>query len=193
MAGLSAWRLLVFTGLIFAGDLSVGLASDDVLWPETPIRIDRSKQHYPRLPAVQTAIDRRILIDVPSRIVVIDSARFSANNITYQIADIRGVQPKRLCVNSVDGGRWGCGRMGAILISNLVRGKRLLCDSAARGAVTVLQRCASGKKDVAEEILSRGYGQVSETSPLAKIQSDARKAGAGLWRNPRCIQDFENC
>jgi hypothetical protein len=172
--------------------ISSGHAEENILWPQTPIRIDKSKQHYQRLPAVQVAIDRRTWLVVPPRIMVLDSARFSADGKVYHIADIQPIQPKRLCA-SADGGRWGCGRIGAILLGNLVRDKKLLCDIVPGDKEIVLNRCASANKDVAQEILTHGFGRVSDDSPLVAFQLDGQKIGAGLWRNPDCKLDFDKC
>lgn len=167
-------------------------ADDDALWTRVPTRIDRSKQHFERLPAVTTAIDRRAWLVVPPRIMVLDSARFTADGKTYHIADIRPVNAKRLC-KSIDGGRWGCGRMGSILLGNLVRDKRLLCDVAAGEKETVLNNCLSGKTNVAREILSRGFGWVDTSSPLIGFQLEGQAKAAGLWRNPDCKLDVARC
>jgi endonuclease YncB( thermonuclease family) len=172
--------------------ISLGHAAEDILWSQNPIRIDKSKQHYQRLPAIQVAIDRRTWLVVPPRIMVLDSARFIADGKIYHIADIHPVQPKRLC-KSMQGGRWGCGRIAAILLGNLVRDKKLLCDVISGGKEVVLNRCASGNKDVAGEILSKGFGRVNDDSPLLPFQAESRKNGNGLWRDPNCKLDFDKC
>jgi len=133
-------------------------AEDDVLWPQKPVRIDRSKQHYERLPALQESIDRRTWLVVPSRITINDSAAFTFDGTTYRIGNIHPISTKRMCTNP-DGTKWTCGRMAAILLNNLVRGKRLLCNRTEAGKVTVLSDCQSGTKRVAAEIIERGLGR----------------------------------
>jgi endonuclease YncB( thermonuclease family) len=169
----------------FAGD-------DDVLWPQNPIRIDRSKQHYERLPPAQQAIDTRIWVMVPDRIQVLDSARFSFGGRPYRIAGVRPVSLTRIC-RDVDVGRWSCGRMAGIFLGNLVRGKRLLCDVAAGAKETVLTRCQTATKDLAVEIVANGYGRADTDGLLTSTEELARSKRAGLWRNPDCVLDFDHC
>jgi endonuclease YncB( thermonuclease family) len=192
MAGRSPLFSIAAAGFFILSGGAPGAAEENNLWPQTPVRIDRSKQHYERLPAVQVAIDRRTWFIVPPRIMVLDSARFSADGKIYHISDIRPVQPKRLC-DSIGGGKWGCGRLAAILLGNLVRGRKLLCTVVPGEKETVLERCGSGNKDVAAEILTKGFGHVGEGSPLAAFQAEGQKTGAGLWRNPDCKLDFDHC
>lgn len=167
-------------------------ADDDNLWPRHPIRIDRSKQHYERLPALQPAIDTRVWIKVPDRIKVIDSVRFSFEGKLYRIANVHPVEMKRICRDS-DAGRWPCGRMAAIFLGNLVRGKRLLCDVAAGEKETVLGRCQSGMRNLASEIVASGFGRADGDGALATIEELARTNRSGLWRNPACVTDFDHC
>lgn len=192
MAGRSPFLFITiacFASLFLA---SFGAAEEDVLWPQNPIHIDRSKQHYERLPAVKVAIDRRTWLRIPPRIRLLDSAHFMAEGTIYHIADIHPVLSKRTC-KRMEGGRWTCGRMGVILLSNLVFGKRLLCDVVPGEKETVLNNCLSGRKNIAREILTRGFGRVDENSPLMPFQVEAQKAAAGLWRNPDCRLDFDRC
>lgn len=185
--------MLCMLALVLLQPVSHAAAADEeILWTQVPTRIDRSKQRFERLPAVKTAIDRRNWIVIPARIVVLDSARFSVDGKIYHIGDIHPVRSKRLC-KAVEGGLWGCGRMGAVLLGNLVRDKRLLCDIVPGEKETVLTNCLSGKADVAREILSRGFGRVNENSPLISFQRDGQTKKAGMWRNPDCLVDFDHC
>jgi hypothetical protein len=171
-------RQFLLTCVLFVSGLpaAYGQDADDQIWTTKPTRIDRARQHFERLPAVVTAHDARRWLVVPERIKVLDSATFSFGDGVYAIANIRPVRPKRLC-QSVEGGRWACGRMASIFLGNLVRGKRLLCDLAQTGDRVALSHCVIGSRDVA-----------------AAIEADAQKAAAkGLWRNPKCVADFDNC
>ena len=174
--------------------LSVGAAAagDDVLWPQNPIRIDRSKQHYERLPPLRQAIDKRIWVLVPQRITVIDGGGFSFEGKSFRIGLIHPISVKRIC-NNRDGTRWTCGRMAAILLSNLVRGKRLLCDIAPGPKATTLNDCQSGAKNIAAEIISNGLARTDAAGLLQTAQDLARKKRTGLWRNPDCAIDFDHC
>eukprot|EP01035_Chromulina_nebulosa_P045684 gene45684-61867_t len=72
-------------------------AGDEVLWPQQPVHIDRSRQHFERLPASQAPIDTRVWITVPDRIKILDSASFSIRDQVYRFAGIHPVALKRLC------------------------------------------------------------------------------------------------
>lgn len=167
--------------------------SDAPIWTTEPTPIDRSKQSYERLPAKTVARDSRIWIVVPQRITVLDNRSFKAGETTYELADIRAIKPKRLCV-SIEGGRWPCGRMASIHLGNLVRGKRMLCDVEQGEERLSLSRCVIGARDVAAAIIRQGYGMALRDDALLSVQAEAQKLKAkGLWRNPKCAADFDSC
>ncbi|MDB5555722.1 MAG: hypothetical protein JWL86_5706 [Rhizobium sp.] len=170
-----------------------GHGEDAPLWTEYPTRIDRSKQHYERLPAIKVAKDSRLWLVVPSRIRILDSASFAIGEQQYQIANIRPVKPGRLC-QAVEGGRWACGRLASIFLGNIVRNKRLLCDISQAGKKLMLTNCTAGARDIAAAIVTSGYGMAEVDKALLAVQTDAQKARSkGLWRNPLCDTDFDNC
>jgi endonuclease YncB( thermonuclease family) len=184
---------IVVAFLLVAASITTGHGEDAPLWTEQPTRIDRSKQHFERLPAVKIARDSRLWLVVPSRITVLDSASFIIGEQQYQIANIRPVKPQRLC-QAIEGGRWPCGRMASIFLGNLVRNKRLLCDISQAGKKLVLSNCVIGVRDVAVAIVANGYGLAEADKALLAAQTDAQKAHSkGLWRNPLCTTDFDNC
>jgi endonuclease YncB( thermonuclease family) len=184
---------IVVAFLLVAASITTGHGEDAPLWTEQPMRIDRSKQRFERLPAVKIARDSRLWLVVPSRITVLDSASFIIGEQQYQIANIRPVKPQRLC-QAIEGGRWPCGRMASIFLGNLVRNKRLLCDISQAGKKLVLSNCVIGVRDVAVAIVANGYGLAEADKALLAAQTDAQKAHSkGLWRNPLCTTDFDNC
>lgn len=166
---------------------------DDSLWTTQPTHIDRTKQTYERLPARVVVRDTRIWVVVPQRIKVLDSRSFSVGDIVYEFDHIRPVKAKRIC-QAIEGGRWACGRMAAIFLGNLVRGKRLLCDVEQGEKKIRLSHCVIGSRDVAAAIVSQGYGMAVADDALLSVQAEARKVAAkGLWRNPKCTDDFDTC
>lgn len=179
--------------LLVAVSAMAGHGEDAPLWTEYPTRIDRSKQHYERLPAATVAKDSRLWLVVPSRIKVLDSTSFAIGEQQYQIANIRPVKPARIC-QAIEGGRWPCGRIASIFLGNLVRSKRLLCDISQAGKKLMLSNCVAGARDIAAAIVTNGYGMAEADEALLAAQADAQKARRkGLWRNPLCDTDFDKC
>ena len=179
--------------LLIAVSITAGHGEDIPLWTEQPTRIDRSKQHYERLPAQTVAKDSRVWLVVPSRIKVLDSATFAIGEQQYQFANIRPVKAGRMC-RAIEGGRWGCGRIASIFLGNQVRNKRLLCDIRQAGKKLMLSNCTAGARDIAKDIVTNGYGMAEADKMLLAAQADAQKARSkGLWRNPLCDTGFDTC
>lgn len=179
--------------LLVVVSVTEGHGEDAPLWTQQPTRIDRSKQHYERLPALTVAKDSRQWLVVPSRIKVLDSASFAIGEQRYQIANIRPVKPGRLC-QAIEGGRWACGRIASIFLGNLVRNKRLLCNIREAGKISMLSNCTAGARDLATDIVVNGYGMAAGDKALLAAQADAQKARSkGLWRNPLCDTNFDGC
>jgi hypothetical protein len=58
----------------------------------------------------------------------------------------------------------------------------------------MLSNCVIGARDIAAAIIANGYGMAEADKALLATQADAQKArDKGLWRNPRCATDFDNC
>lgn len=167
-------------------------AGEDLLWPQYPVRIDRSKQTYERLPPVQTAIDSRTWLIVPVRIKVPDSASFIANGQIYRMKGIHPVDAGRICKGGGTG-RWPCGRMSAIYFGNLVRGKRVLCNEEIVGDTHLLSACQVGPHRIAEAVIAAGFGVAVDDAALSLLEAKARQDGKGLWRDPGCEADFDHC
>lgn len=192
MASIGRVLLSVMTTSQIACLVASSCRADDILWPQHPTRIDRTKQNYERLPALEREIDDRTWVIVPARITMLDSASFSFAGKAYRIAEVHPVSLKRIC-KDIDGGRWTCGRAAAIFLGNLVRSKRMLCDVVAGGKVTILRRCQTGRRDIAAEIVGSGFGRTEGGGPISTTEQLARKKRSGLWRNPDCLLDFDRC
>jgi endonuclease YncB( thermonuclease family) len=183
---------VLLTCIVLSAGIVTANAGDDVPWTERPVKVDRSKQTYQRLPSSQQPTDTRIWLSVPDRIRLIDSASFSIGSKVYRIGGIHPVAVTRFCKDP-EAGRWSCGRLAGVLLGNLVRSTRLLCEVAPSASETVLRRCRSGTKDVAREIVAAGFGRADGDSTLTGVEALARSNKAGLWRNPACLSDFDHC
>jgi endonuclease YncB( thermonuclease family) len=168
-------------------------ADEDVqLWTQTPTRIDRSRQHFERLPAVTTAIDDRVWLAVPPRITIVDGISFAFGDRTYRLGGLRGIGIGRLCQDG-QANRWSCGRAASVALNNLVRGKRILCDIDTAAHVAVLTHCLSGNDDVAATLVGLGLARAAGDPDLAAVEVQARQRRVGIWQNPRCAADFDRC
>lgn len=188
----SAISIALLVAFVLPASAPSARSEDDVPWTQRPMKVDRSKQTYQRLPARQQAVDTRSWFSVPDRIRVIDSARFSIDGKVYRIGGVHPVAMGRICRDR-EAGRWSCGRLAGVLLGNLVRNTRLLCNVTPSGTETVLGRCQSRTKDIAREIVAAGFGRADGDSTLASIEALARSDKAGLWRNPACLADFDHC
>ncbi len=164
----------------------------DNVWVSDPVRIDRSKQTYQRLPSRIVIEQRQTGLDVPIRISVIDSGSFSFDATTYRVKGIIPIGLKRVC-HGAEGHRWTCGRMAALFLGNMVRGKRLNCDVAPKIKTTVTIDCIAGTKNIAREIVAKGFGRSNGDKELKILERKAIKDKAGIWENPACVSMFETC
>jgi endonuclease YncB( thermonuclease family) len=183
---------MVLCALLAMIDPTTMRAEDAAVWTQKPVHIDRAKQHFERLPPLPQQIDDRTWLVVPFRIQIIDSVRFAIGDKTYRIGHVRPVARARMCRDR-EAGRWSCGRMGAILLGNLVSGKRLLCHAATIGTETVLNQCQSTTRDIASQIVASGFGAAEDDAALKGAEQSARAGRLGVWRNPDCNGDFDRC
>jgi endonuclease YncB( thermonuclease family) len=167
-------------------------AEELVPWTEKPVHVDRSKQNFERLPPLQPPSDPRQWIVVPARIDVIDGVTFAFSNKTYRLAGLKSVERKRMC-KMAEGGRWACGRMAAIFLGNLVRGKRLLCEITERPDAVVLANCQVPGKVISEAVLKAGYAWSLADNGGSPAEAFAKDNGVGFWRNPACKDRPDAC
>lgn len=184
--------LVVPTGASFGQSPLADDSTNDPVWTQKPVRVDRKKQNYQRLPAKIMIVERQTVIDVPRRVVVVDSASFAFDGIRYQIANIKPIALKRICRGG-DGHRWTCGRQGALFLGKLVRGKRMFCEITAAAGPAKVIGCTVGIHDLAGEIVTNGYGQASGDAALIDLQAKAIAKKSGIWDNPACVSNFEAC
>lgn len=172
-----------------AGSIS---AEEELLWTQKPVRIDRSRQTYERLPARPVEIDQRVWLKVAPMITVHDAGSFTFGGRLYRIEAVTPVARQRVC-RAGDGSRWSCGRMAAIFLGNLVRNKRMLCDAIiSRPKVNLLRGCRIGNRDIAHEIVANGHGY-SGAPALAESLRATQLRKAGIWKNPACLDSFHRC
>jgi endonuclease YncB( thermonuclease family) len=83
--------------------------------------------------------------------------------------------------------------MAAVFLGNLVRNRRLLCDTSNLEAEIVLDHCEFRAKDIAREIVLGGFAAAAPGGGLDDAEAAAGTKRSGLWRNPECHGDFNRC
>lgn len=95
-------------------------------------------------------------------------------------------QAGRIC-ESAAGERWACGKRAYIALHNKVRGQTIDCEPA-EGGQPAFAACFVGRTNLAEWLLAAGFVRVRDgvaDKDLLTAEAQARKIGAGLWRDRR--------
>lgn len=164
----------------------------DVLWTDRPVKVDRGKQTFERLPSLVVIDTHKAGLDVPQFFKMIDSATFAFANQAYRIRNILPIRSGRICKAS-DGHRWACGRMSMVFLGRMIRGRRLYCDTPTPEGNLLLIDCKIGNRNIAEEIIARGFGHATGNETLIEIERKAIAAKAGIWENEACAENFRGC
>ena len=195
------WRRLLDCLMVSGFVTALGMpaqATDEPIWTTKPVRIDRSKQDYERIPSRNPeklkAEQERFLLRLPQQISMKDSGTFLARGKKYVLADIRPLSLDKVCTSEI-GSHWRCGRSAATFSGKLLRGQLLQCAKASReGNMTHLTECKAGSRNIEEEIIRNGQGfAVEPDSPLQQSMTEAREARTGVWRDQTCFETKGDC
>lgn len=183
----------IFLILVLQFVASCAIAAEDPIWTSKPVRVDPSKQDFQRLPSLMLGLEGAESISFPIRIDMHDSASFSANGVEYQLKDLKGVAANRLC-SSETGARWPCGAQASIFVSNLFRGKTLVCKVEQTPARVMLSGCRTTRMRVPQEIVAQGFAFPSSgESDLEAALMRARLRRAGVWKDAACAAAVHSC
>lgn len=166
-----------------AVDLRPGAASEDPVWTDRPVRIDRSRQTYERIAVAPIVIPIRIAVS--SRPTVLDGASFEDDGRLYVLTDIVPIDPQRLC-RGAGGAIVVCGRRAKIILYGLVSGSVLFCKEDLRSGRVSFVTCRAKGKDLAEALVAAGLGWAA-TPRLQAVQDEAMRRNAGIWRDAVCL------
>lgn len=181
--------LIVFLQLA----VSSATASEDRIWTTRPVHVDPLKQNFERLPSLSMGLEGGQSVSFPSRIDMRDSASFVANGVEYQLRELKGVAANRLC-RSETGGRWPCGVQASIYVSNLFRGKTLVCKVEPMGDRVMLSGCRTTLIRIPWEIVAQGFAFPSNgESDLEPAVTTARLRRAGIWKDASCATAVHSC
>lgn len=196
-------RSKLFDGLVLPVFMAAVLgmsaqATDEPIWTTKPVRIDRSKQDYERLPSrnqEQLKVEQeRFLLRLPQQISMKDSGTFLARGKKYVLTGIVPIPLEKVCASQV-GSHWRCGRSAAMFSGKLLRGQLLQCAKATReGDVTSLTGCKIGGRGVEVEIVANGQGFAIKADLLLQQTMGAARANrTGVWRDKACFDANGDC
>lgn len=173
--------LFAFTATATAAGLEPGLVSDDPIWTDKPVRIDRKKQTYERL-AVEPIPLPPLRLRPTVRVTLFDSVSFQEGGQLYVLTDAVAVDPKRFCRGEIVA---ACGQQARFALRRLIVNKRLTCKEDMRFASVSFVACTAGGKDIAEKLVALGAAWAA-TPRLASVQRDAMQRKAGIWVDAEC-------
>lgn len=163
--------------------LASGTLSDDPIWTDRPVRVDRKNQNYEPAP-VEREKAFPLRIDVSPRVTVFDSASFAENGNIYVLAGAVAVSPRRICRNDKDQIS-ACGQQARLYLKRLISNKTLECEELVRMAAVHVVSCRIAGKDLAETLVLKGAAW-SATPQTTALQSESMNQKAGIWSDPRC-------
>lgn len=117
------------------------------LWTAKPVRIDRSRQNYERLPAPIDPWPLKFRGDRSVRII--DSATFERQGQRYRLAGAPVVARAEVCKDD-QGRRTACGLKAFKALDNALRGKFVECRVDAGDEAVSTTRCRVNGQDLAE-------------------------------------------
>jgi endonuclease YncB( thermonuclease family) len=177
----AAFLLLSIVAAEAAG-LQPGPVSDDPIWTDKPVRIDRKTQDYERV-----KVERKVpplTLKPTTRVTVFDSSSFQENGRLYVLTGAVAVNPKQLCRG--DGGRIAaCGQQARLFLKRLIAKRTLACREDFRMGHASFISCSVGEADLAETLVSRGAAWAA-TPHLDAAQQKAMAQTVGIWIDTQC-------
>lgn len=194
MGGLVGMKRMPWLAAILHLTLAGSAFADDApIWTDRPVRIDRSKQDYERLPTLTLGLEGGTNVSFPVRLDMHDSGSFSANGVEYVLRDIKPIADDRICKTQA-GARWPCGRQASVFVSNLFRARTVICKVEQLSDKVALSGCRTTRKRIPYEIISRGMAfPATDNSELAAALLQAKAQRAGIWRDAACATALHSC
>ena len=171
-----------------AGDLGPVPVSDEPIWTDRPVRIDRKAQAYERIKVERDA--PQLTLRPSARVSVFDSTSFGEEGRLYVLADVIAVAPKHLCRGENDRIA-ACGQQARLFLKRLIANRTLACRKNFHAGPAAFVSCRVGDADLSETLVAKGAAWAA-TPRLAAIQQDAMKRGAGIWMDTQCRR-LERC
>lgn len=168
-----------------AAGLQSGPLSDEPIWTDKPVRVDRKTQALERVAAERKTPP--LVLRPTTRVKVTDSASFEQDGRFYILTDAVGVHPKQLC-RGADQGLIACGQQARIYFRRLIANKMLTCREDFRIGPASYVACTVAEADLATTLVSKGAAWAA-TPRLMDRQKAAMTAGIGIWIDAECRHD----
>lgn len=175
---LSPWHDIAANELPYAG-------SNEPIWTDRPVRVDRAAQHYERLPGLFDAFVTKIRVKPQAR--AFDGGSFEQDGIVFIIADVVAPDPKRIC-HADDGSIRACGSQSRAFLKSLINRRYLECRAWPIALGARMIDCRIGQYRVAETLVASGYVRAARDIDLVAVEQDALRRRAGLWADAGCRQ-----
>lgn len=187
----AVFRALVFIAVTFT--FCCPALAQDTIWTNKPVRVDPSQQDFQRLPNLVLGLEGGESISFPTRIDMRDSARFAAAGVEYALAGLKGIAPGRLCTSET-GARWPCGTQASVFVSNLFRGRTLVCKVERSVTLVMLSGCRTTQMRIPFEIVAQGFAfPAGGDGDLEAAVSRAKAQRAGVWKDAVCAGAAHSC
>jgi hypothetical protein len=165
-----------------ADGLRPGPLSDEPIWTDRPVRVDRKVQTYERV-----KVERKqpsLTLRPSARVTVFDSASFQDAGRIYILTDAVAVNPKQLC-RSDAGGVAACGQQARLFLKRLIAHRTLSCDVDFRAGTASFVTCRLGEADLAETLIAKGAATAARPR-FAAVQERAALQAVGMWIDKAC-------
>ena len=162
--------------------LQPGLLSNEPIWTDKPVRIDRGKQTFERVEVKRKVLP--LILRPTIQVKVHDGASFEENGRFYVLTDAVAVQPKQLC-RADDQRLVLCGQQARIYFRRLIAGRTLTCREDFRLGRTSFVTCAVAEVDLAQTLVTKGAAWAA-TPRFANEAQTAMAQKVGIWLDPEC-------
>lgn len=195
MAHASAGRVAIRRIVVFLVLLSVSVAhevvakdlpyagSQEPIWTDRPVRVDRAAQRYERIPGVFDPFVTKIRIKPQAQ--AFDGGSFRQDGAIFIVADVVAPDPKRIC-HADNGSIRACGSQSRAFLKSLINRRYLECRAWPIALRTMMIDCRIGQYRVAETLVASGYVRAARDAGLITVELDAKRRRAGLWADAGC-------
>lgn len=133
----------------------------ETLWTDRPVRVDRDRQQFERIPAktaaAPTSAPQVHYVEIGRDLKVVDAANFSTSGIAYRVVGIAGLKPNEICRDML-GRRWACGVRSRATLRSLLQRRHLAakCTVERADASPVEVACIYSNQNLADYLVARG-------------------------------------